>query len=235
VKVVEVDARVPQCKLTIEPPRTAASVCDARRSCVHAVALSSHAEAFSEFSGAARHVLRVNYHLFELINNDAGRWAPLDQVMRFAAETLIYLVFAVVAVVAGIALYRRRVRSVGLFVATLVLAWAGAATLASVSDQLRPFQSHHVHQLIQHDPGVSLPSDHATAAFAMAFGMYVFLDRRFGALIGVAAVLIGFARVWVGLHYPGDIAAAAVIAAVATLVVWAVAGWTSRIVVQARP
>jgi undecaprenyl-diphosphatase len=177
----------------------------------------------------------VNYHLFELINNDAGRWTPLDQVMRFAAERFIYVVFAVVAVVTGIALYRGRVRAVGSFAVTLVLAWAGAATLARVSDELRPFQTHHVHQLIPHDPGVSLPSDHATAAFAMAFGMYVFLDRRLGALIALAAVVIGFARVWVGVHYPADIAAAAVIAAVATLVVWAVARRTPRILVQDRP
>jgi undecaprenyl-diphosphatase len=163
----------------------------------------------------------VNYRLFELINNDAGRWPSLDQVMRLAAVGLIYVVFAVVAFVIASALCRRRWRPMRLLAATLALAWTGATALARVSDEQRPFQSHHVHQLIAHDPGVSLPSDHATAAFAMGFGLYLFLDRRLGTLIAIAGAVIGFARVWVGVHCPGDIAAAAIIAAAAVLVVWA--------------
>ena len=43
-------------------------------------------------------------------------------------------------------------------------------------------------------------------------------------LIGAAA-LIGVARVWVGVHYPGDILAAAVIAGLATLAVKAAVLW----------
>jgi undecaprenyl-diphosphatase len=170
----------------------------------------------------------VNYDLFELINNNAGRWEALDQVMRFAATALIYVVFAVVAVAAGLGLRRRRFRTVLLLTVTLGLAWGGAAVLVRLTDQSRPFQSHHVHQLIPHDTGVSLPSDHATAAFAMAFGVFAFLDRRLGAALAVVGIVIGFARVWVGVHYPGDIAAAAVIAALATVLVWIFDRWLSQ-------
>jgi undecaprenyl-diphosphatase len=67
-----------------------------------------------------------------------------------------------------------------------------------------------------------MPSDHATAAFAIAFGVLVFLNRAAGIALVPVAILIGFARVWTGLHYPGDILAAAVIAALSAGFVYVV-------------
>jgi len=163
----------------------------------------------------------MNYRLFELINSLAGRVDSVDDVMEFAATTLIYLVFAASAVLAGLALYRRRMRAVLEFGLTLALAFAMGTVLSHLSGQLRPFQSHQVHQLIAHGPGVSLPSDHATAAFAMAFGVFAFLSRRWGAVLAVAALAVGLARIWVGVHYPGDILAAAIIAGLAVMEVLA--------------
>lgn len=52
----------------------------------------------------------------------------------------------------------------------------------------------------------SFPSDHAAAAFAIAFAV-LFLSRRAGIGFLVAAFAIGLDRVLIGLHYPGDIAA----------------------------
>lgn len=80
----------------------------------------------------------------------------------------------------------------------------------------RPFTTHPgVRVLTPHDPGQSFPSGHATAAFAIAFVLLAYADHRWGLLALGAAVLIGFARVSAGVHYPGDIAGAAVLAAVA--------------------
>lgn len=56
----------------------------------------------------------------------------------------------------------------------------------------------------------SFPSDHAGAAFAIAFAV-LFLSRRAGLGFLVAAAAIGLSRVMIGLHYPGDIAAGAVV------------------------
>ena len=56
----------------------------------------------------------------------------------------------------------------------------------------------------------SFPSDHAGAAFAIAFAVF-FLSRRVGIGFLVAAAAIGVSRVMIGLHYPGDIAAGALV------------------------
>ena len=167
----------------------------------------------------------MNYQLFELLNGQAGRSAVVDGAVTFAATGLIYAVFVVAAGLGALALYRRRFQPLLELGAVLFVAFLGAAVLSHLSHQVRPFQSHQVHQLIPHDPGVSLPSDHATAAFALAFGVFAFLSRRWGIVLGVAAIAIGLSRVWVGVHYPGDILAAAVIGAVATLEVHVLSVW----------
>jgi undecaprenyl-diphosphatase len=159
----------------------------------------------------------MNYHLFEMLNRWAGHADTLDDIMELAATWLIYPVFGLAAAVVSAELYRRRLRPVLELGAALVLAFATAVALAHGSHELRPFQTHHVHQLIAHDPGVSMPSDHATAAFAIAIGIGVFLNRRWGLVLAVAAVAIGVSRIWVGVHYPGDIAAAAMIAGLSVL------------------
>ena len=56
----------------------------------------------------------------------------------------------------------------------------------------------------------SFPSDHAGAAFAIAFAV-VFLSRKAGVGFLVAAAAIALDRVLIGLHYPGDIAAGALV------------------------
>jgi undecaprenyl-diphosphatase len=59
-----------------------------------------------------------------------------------------------------------------------------------------------------HDP--SFPSDHASAAFAIAFAVFIF-DRRVGALFLGAATVIGTGRIVVGAHYPADVLAGALV------------------------
>jgi undecaprenyl-diphosphatase len=164
----------------------------------------------------------VNYQIFEVLNAEAGRWPLIDDLMRFSALYLVFLVFSIGGAVVVHALTRRRIRPVVSLASGLVLAFLLGQILNHASHEQRPFQSHAVHQLIAHSPGVSMPSDHATAAFAVAFGVLVFLSRRAGLALTAMALLIGVARVWCGVHYPGDILAAAIIAALATLTAYVV-------------
>ena len=74
-------------------------------------------------------------------------------------------------------------------------------------DRPRPFATHpgaHVWGGRSHDP--SFPSDHASAAFGIAFAVFLF-DRVVGSIFLAAAVLIGAGRVFVGAHYPADVLA----------------------------
>ena len=165
----------------------------------------------------------MNYGLFVLLNSHAGRVDGIDDGMEFAARYLIYAVFAVVAVLGVVSLRRGRLRPVVALGTALTVAFLATLVVSHLNGEVRPFQTHHVHQLIAHDNGVSLPSDHATAAFALAFGVGAFLSRGWGVVLAVLATVIGGARVWVGVHYPGDILAGLVIAALAVAATWVVA------------
>jgi undecaprenyl-diphosphatase len=91
--------------------------------------------------------------------------------------------------------------------------------IAKVWSRPRPYVSHpsaHVWTARSHDP--SFPSDHASAAFAIATSVLLF-DRFAGALFLVAAALIGVGRVVVGVHYPGDVAAGVVVGVACALLV----------------
>ncbi len=68
----------------------------------------------------------------------------------------------------------------------------------------RPFVEDQVHQLVAHVPDPSFPSKHASFVFALAAASF-FIGRRFGLWMLLLAALTGVSRIYVGVHYPGDI------------------------------
>ncbi|MGN6251532.1 MAG: phosphatase PAP2 family protein [Marmoricola sp.] len=71
----------------------------------------------------------------------------------------------------------------------------------------RPYVAlRHVTVLVGRTSDFAFPSDHAVMAGAVAAGVLL-VDRRLGVLASVLAVLMAFARVYVGAHYPLDVVA----------------------------
>jgi undecaprenyl-diphosphatase len=89
--------------------------------------------------------------------------------------------------------------------ASASLALLVAQVIGKVWARERPFAAHpsvHVWGARSHDP--SFPSDHASAAFAIAFAILLF-DQAVGAIFLGAAVVVAVGRVVVGAHYPADV------------------------------
>lgn len=94
--------------------------------------------------------------------------------------------------------------------------WAGAAALVALGvgqvighavGRQRPYAVlSGVHVLVPRTTDVSFPSDHALAVGAVAIGLLV-VDRAVGLVAVGLALLMALARVYVGAHYPGDVAA----------------------------
>lgn len=82
----------------------------------------------------------------------------------------------------------------------------------------RPFVTHHIAHPWISSTDASFPSDHSSASFGIAFAVLMF-DPVAGAIFLVFAVVIAVGRLFIGAHYPGDVAAGVVIGALSALVV----------------
>ncbi len=83
----------------------------------------------------------------------------------------------------------------------------------------RPFiVLQNVNLLIPHDSESSFPSGHASFYFALAMGVYLYNKKAGYACLAIAG-LIGFARIFVGVHWPLDILAGAVLGIVTALII----------------
>jgi undecaprenyl-diphosphatase len=113
---------------------------------------------------------------------------------------------------------RRAVVAAGL---SAGLALAIAQVLSRIVDRPRPFVADPggVHLFAQHVPDPGFPSDHATAAFAIAVAILM-RNRSWGAVTLVAAVVLAIGRVGMGIHYPSDVIAGAALGSACALALW---------------
>lgn len=89
-----------------------------------------------------------------------------------------------------------------------------AAALSAAVWAPRPFADGSAINLLGHAPDSGFPSDHATLAFALAFGLLrcrpPSLPKAWLALCAIA-LAVGWARVFLGAHHPGDIVGGAAV------------------------
>lgn len=157
----------------------------------------------------------MDYQIEQWINSAAGAHPVWDRLMRGLAT------WAEIAFIALVALWflwgwarggpGDRQRAI-----TALLAAGSALFVNQLITRVwlrpRPFVTHPVtvHLLLPRNGDPSFPSDHAAAAIAIAV-VLIATHRRFGTLALLVAACIGYARVYVGVHYPGDVAGGAII------------------------
>jgi undecaprenyl-diphosphatase len=156
----------------------------------------------------------VDYLVYRAINGLSG-WPVADEVMRIVANDLAFVIAALVALLFCVPWPNRRLERRYGAVASVAAAGISLAfnqPLSQLVDRTRPYIAHptHAHLLIARSTDPSLPSDHATGAFAIAVAVSAY-DRVAATVFFVLAVLVSFARIYVGTHYPFDVVAGALI------------------------
>ncbi len=118
---------------------------------------------------------------------------------------------------------------------------AGLAANQAISHlwlRVRPYDATAaIQRLLPPSADPSFPSDHATAAFALALAVLTVIPWL-GRLLIVEAAVLAVSRVAVGMHYPGDVVGGALVALIAAgaadQVVVRLRGFSTRLASRAR-
>lgn len=156
---------------------------------------------------------QFDYKLFHWINGWAKTSRYLDYFGIFCA---VYLIWLMAAIALGYFWFAPKIINRLRYFFTLLVSVGGSYLISALIGfgygRGRPFASFNdVQQLIAtsffHK---SFPSSHATVAFALAFTVLWF-DRPLGFIMLILALLIAWGRVFVGVHYPLDVLAGAIL------------------------
>lgn len=151
----------------------------------------------------------MNTQLFLIINSWAGQNIWLDKFMVFSADWLGYLL------IAGVVLYffKDRLKYRDMLIVSLSSAFIARFGFVTLIRYLyynpRPFMIlQDINTLMNHEAESSFPSGHAAFYFALATGVYLY-NKKAGYVYFALAGLMGFSRIFVGVHWSLDILAGA--------------------------
>lgn len=165
-----------------------------------------------------------------LIRHDAIE----DPLLQY--ETRSQLIFAgILIALFFVARHERRADARRAAVAAAVssaLALTIGLLISNVVERPRPFIADPtgVHLFAKHAADSGFPSDHATVAFAIATAIFL-RDRRWGGVVCALALLVAIGRVAIGVHYPTDVLAGALLGCASALTIWwkPIRRWTDRL------
>lgn len=106
----------------------------------------------------------------------------------------------------------RFVAIVGLLALTGALLVSGA--IGFVVPTPRPFMLGIGHTLLDHRPSPAFPSNHTIVCVSWAAVLAIFGHRRLAIAIGALGLLVGWSRVYLGVHFPLDILGGTLLAVV---------------------
>ncbi|NTU67845.1 MAG: phosphatase PAP2 family protein [Chlorobiaceae bacterium] len=129
----------------------------------------------------------------------------------------------------------------GLFILILAAIAVGIADFAAsgimkpLFHRVRPcFALEGVRLLVAQSHSWSFASSHAANAAAVATTVWIFfrggapVDRAYVLLMAAYGLLVAFSRIYVGVHYPGDVLGGIAIGIASASLVYTVAAWTVK-------
>jgi len=166
----------------------------------------------------------MDWSLLHALNDFLAQHDAVEDPLLFyvnASEALFVATLAIVFLAARgsrLAAWRRAAVAA---VLSAGLALAVAKVISELVDRARPFVADPggVHLFSGHAADPGFPSDHATAAFAIAVAILL-RKRSWGYVALLAAAVLSIGRVALGVHYPSDVLAGAAVGSAAALVLW---------------
>ena len=166
----------------------------------------------------------MDWSLLHALNDFLAQHDAVEDPLLFyvnASESLFVATLALVFLAARGTRFADWRRAAVAAVLSAGLGLAVAKVVSELVDRARPFVADPggVHLFSGHAADPGFPSDHATAAFAIAVAILL-RKRSWGCVALVAAAVLSIGRVALGVHYPSDVLAGAALGSAAALVLW---------------
>jgi undecaprenyl-diphosphatase len=160
----------------------------------------------------------MNAMIFQTINGVANTSKMIDFIGLFFADYLLYLVG--IAFIIILFIKKTRLMAISIAVTTFLARIVIAEPLKRIVHLARPYVSLDDAKKIVSENGdyLSFPSGHTTIFFAIAMAIY-FFNKKWGIIAFVIAALVGIARIYVGVHWPLDVVAGALIGILSGIIV----------------
>lgn len=155
----------------------------------------------------------LDISLFRFINDLGFHWTFFNPILVFITEYSVYILAFWMIFQWFFIKEKVRTRTIlaGAILSFIISEMIGKV-LGVFVEHPQPFATlPHVNQLISHEIDNSFPSDHTLLFFSIC--MMLFLGSKSSKRIFylLIAALVGFSRIWVGVHYPMDVLVAAFI------------------------
>jgi len=160
----------------------------------------------------------LNLALFDIINTSDNASQTIIQIAKALAVFTPWLVIAILVWtwVFKTAEVRRSLMVAGI---ALGLGLLVNFTIAFLIYVPRPFEMGVGISFLSHSKETSFPSDHATFLWSLGLGLLVTQPlRRLGSTIVCLGIAVAWARVYLGVHFPLDMAASLLISSCAALI-----------------
>lgn len=156
--------------------------------------------------------------IFQAINGTANISKIIDFMGVFFAEYLLYIVIAGFLVLLFI--NRTRLMAISVAISVVLARFVIAEPIKRIFHIARPYIIEDNVKKIVGESGnyFSFPSGHTAIFFAIAMAVFYF-NKRWGIIAFVVAILVGLSRIYVGVHWPIDIIAGALIGILSGIVI----------------
>ena len=167
----------------------------------------------------------INVDIFNYINHNLQNpfFDALMPIITHLGGFKILIAVCILVLILSIVLKKDNVKKLTLLCLVSLLVAGGIAFLLKyIIVEPRPFVTlSNVHLLITEDDPFSFPSGHTTSTFAVLSVLALKLKNKLWAVVLVLwGILIGFSRIYVGVHYPLDVLAGAIIGIVTAYLVY---------------